>query len=77
MTPQDLENKIGFQIGFLIHSGKDLFQTIQDLKSIAENYAKEYAKEELKDLLDSGCYPEYLPKKIEEAIFNIDNPTTI
>jgi len=40
-------------------------------------YSKMYAKEELQDLLDSGCYTEYLPKKIEEAIYNIDNPCII
>ena len=40
-------------------------------------YAKLYAKEELQDLLDIGCYSEYLPKKISEAIENIDNPCGI
>lgn len=45
--------------------------------NFADEYAKAFAKEELQDLLDAGCHSEYLPNKIKDAIYNIDNPLKI
>ncbi|WP_329805437.1 hypothetical protein [Flavobacterium facile] len=42
MNVDTLENKIGFQISFLIHSGKPIEDTIRDLKLIALEYAEQY-----------------------------------
>lgn len=43
----------------------------------ANEYAKLRSKEELQDLLNSECHLEYLPEKIQQAIFYIDNPCGI
>lgn len=58
MSVENLENKIGFQIGFLIHSGKSVEATIEDLKKIAIDYHKKNS--ELSNLL---AIREYLMKK--------------
>lgn len=42
MTTDELENKIGFQIGFLLFSGKNTETTIEDLKKIAIEFAEQY-----------------------------------
>lgn len=42
MTEEDLENKIAFQIGFLIHSGKNPNDVIRDLKAIALKYSEQF-----------------------------------
>ena len=46
MDIEKLENKIAFQIGFLIYSGKNPNDVIRDLKIIALEYAKQFQKEE-------------------------------
>lgn len=38
MKKPDLKNKVGFQISFLLYSGKDTEQTINDITSIAIDY---------------------------------------
>lgn len=43
----------------------------------ANEYAKLFAKNELENILESDCYPEYLPNKIVDAINDIDNPCGI
>jgi hypothetical protein len=40
----------------------------------ANEFAKIKVKNALEDLLNAECYSEYLPDKIKEAIFDIDNP---
>ena len=42
ITEETLENKIGFQIGFLIYSGKHPNDVINDLKAIAIEYAEQF-----------------------------------
>ncbi|MFA9191105.1 hypothetical protein AAGV28_06950 [Flavobacterium sp. FZUC8N2.13] len=42
MTTDELENKIGFQIGFLLFSEKSTETTIADLKKIAIEFAEQY-----------------------------------
>lgn len=42
MDEEKLENKIAFQIGFLIHSGKNPNDVIRDLKIIALEYAEQF-----------------------------------
>ena len=46
MDVEKLENKITFQIGFLIHSGKNPNDVIRDLKAIALEYAKQFQGQE-------------------------------
>lgn len=41
MTKKELENKIGMQIAFLLHSNKPVKDVIQHLTEIAERYANE------------------------------------
>ena len=45
MTIEKLENRIGFQIGFLLHSEKSIESTIENLKNIAIDYAKQFQVE--------------------------------
>lgn len=40
MTTEKLENKIGFQIGFLIHSGLPQEEVIENLKQMAIDFAR-------------------------------------
>jgi len=49
MTIEKLENKIGFQIGFLIHSGLPQEQVIENLKQIAIDYAEQFKYDFSKD----------------------------
>jgi hypothetical protein len=51
MTQEDLENKIGFQIGFLFYSRKSIESTIESLKQIALDYAKQFQDKSIKDEL--------------------------
>jgi len=49
MTTEKLENKIGFQIGFLIHSGLPEKDVIANLKQIAIDYAEQFKYDFSKD----------------------------
>jgi len=42
MTLEQLENKIGFQIMFLLHSGLSKAECIDHLKQIAIDYAEQF-----------------------------------
>ena len=42
MEIEKLENKIGFQIGFLMYSGKNQNDVVRDLKAIALEYAEQF-----------------------------------
>jgi hypothetical protein len=42
MTTEKLENSIGFQIGFLLHSGKSVEETIEHIKNRAIEYADQF-----------------------------------
>lgn len=42
MTTENLKNKIGFQIGFLLYSGETIDSTIERLVDIAIDYAKSF-----------------------------------
>lgn len=71
MSEENLENKIGFQIGFLIHSGKSVEATIEDLKQIAIDYHNINIKlSNLKSiqeyLLNKGANDEKINDKIKE-----------
>lgn len=49
MTPEQLENKIGFQIGFLLLSGMPPKDAIEHLKQIAIDYAEQFKYDFSKD----------------------------
>jgi hypothetical protein len=42
MNIEQLENKIGFQIGFLLYSGMAKEQAVEHLKQIAIDYAEQF-----------------------------------
>lgn len=46
MNKQELRNKIGFQIGFLLYSGKSVEDVIEHIAQIAEKYANEKEDEQ-------------------------------
>lgn len=46
MDIEKLENKIAFQIVFLIHSRKDPNNVIRDLKAIALEYAEQFQEKQ-------------------------------
>ena len=67
MTTEELQNKIGMQMGFLLHSNKPVADTIKDLKSIAIDYAKQFqAKAEKWDKLDAKIAKCYFDEDGEE-----------
>jgi len=67
MDLQKLENKIGFQLSFLIVSGKTGDQVIQDLKQIAIDYAEQFKKKaDRYDILESKIAKCYVDENGEE-----------
>lgn len=70
MTTEKLENKIGFQIGFLLHSGKSVESTIENLKNIAIDYAKQFQTTDEKKLIQLRTKLNFY-KKLEKKIDSV------
>ncbi len=49
MSEEQLENKIGFQIGFLLYSGMSKEDAVKHLKEIAIDYAEQFKYDFSKD----------------------------
>lgn len=73
MTKENLENKIGFQIGFLLHSGKSINETIKLLTEIANDYAVEKSKHYVKEALNQASEKADLSKDNSNDLIDKDS----